>query len=691
MDSINRTKFKPNVLAVAMFSATALVGCFDGGETKTPGQKQAPVVQEPPVIQAEETVITVALLDENGNLISSLVNNASGNPVISAANEANARVFVKNADGSNVGGDAGRFVAVGGTAGTTEFSPSLGQVVLSLTNTSPTVEADDLDVIFVGYAPGYTRSSAKLVATASGTYRVEIKLVSTTPAETVNVVGESQTVDGAIKEENGNTVIEVPAGTNTETQPRTGTATIAAVKGGSKVTIPAKLTVKKAVNAAGETVPLAPGPVKLQVTHFENNPETDDDNFVPQNNALTVFPGGLDVTTEDDSGANSEGSFSSAGFVAVELTDSDGNLVSEFDTPLVVEMTIPVGTPFPPGSLLGTDQGVIGTVDAGDTVPVWSFDEVTGKWAAQKCPVDDAGNGIGTLNNCAGGANPGKQIIANVTDTNTTDGLLNISFETTHLSYFNLDYYGTRCTTENTTIANTIEADIFDASGEVSEIPYIFSAYQNGGGWQKTARNDYDQNRAQLIVFNAPNFPVTLEMRPMDGSGSIIESVTKANGDVLLADNKGRVAVPANLCELHGSDIKLTQNNPAENDTVSVGFELVQACQQDQSKTSPYPALSIVYETANNRNFFVVSTESTGKGNLSGLKPQTAYSYYAWSRSEGKYKLLREGFDSSQAAADGTLTEIVELIDCPVEEPETPPTTGGTGATGGSGNAGGGG
>lgn len=180
--------------------------------------------------------------------------------------------------------------------------------------------------------------------------------------------------------------------TNVDNQPESvGTATIS---------IPAN-TVARDANGT-----LAAGQLTLTVTKFSNN----------EPDSLASFPGGfaplVDAPANQLGGAtNSTGAFVTGGFAQFNLTDSAGKPIKTFDSPITLTIDLPKSA-----------RKANGTAYApGDTYPVWSFDETTGKWkfetdgtVAEKTPVDPS--------------------------------FYKVSFQSTHLSYWNLDYYGQTCT-----------------------------------------------------------------------------------------------------------------------------------------------------------------------------------------------------------------------------------------------------
>jgi len=135
--------------------------------------------------------------------------------------------------------------------------------------------------------------------------------------------------------------------------------------------------------------------------------------------SLDAFPGGLAVTIENpadlsnstdqptDGVAPTEGGivFESAGFTAIEVKDSEGNVAKTFNKP------VEVSTKIKPG-FINPATGV--AVKVGDTIPIWSYEASTGKWKYEK---------TGTI-------------------VGDPDGGLKVDYTVTHLSYYNLDYYG---------------------------------------------------------------------------------------------------------------------------------------------------------------------------------------------------------------------------------------------------------
>ncbi len=122
--------------------------------------------------------------------------------------------------------------------------------------------------------------------------------------------------------------------------------------------------------------------------------------------SLRAFPGGLGVEiAKDELGAPQlDAAFISGGFLAVEIQDETGRRVKEFSEPVTLSIQVP-------GSTKNPETG--DPVKNGDTIPVWSYDVVTGVWTFE-----------------AGGVIAGPD----------SHGNYEVDFQATHFSYWNLDW-----------------------------------------------------------------------------------------------------------------------------------------------------------------------------------------------------------------------------------------------------------
>ncbi len=233
-----------------------------------------------------------------------------------------------------------------------------------------------------------------------------------------------------------------------------------------RVTIPANTMLTDAVgNPVSAT--------NLRVTNF--NPT--------EQQALDAYPGGLDVMAQVDglvmNGQTQTGeaqiSFKSAAFAAITLQDDNGNKVRNFSQPVEVAMQFPIGT---------TDgEGVVVRID--DEVPIWSYDEDTGRWTYEA-------QGI-------------------VTDRNTSDDLYDVVYSVTHLSYYNLDWF----------ITGSCDFTIFnfrDALDGIDYTPYnttlLVDGIADANRWSREDR------RAFVLIQNAPPFSGSLDVLQRNADGS---------------------------------------------------------------------------------------------------------------------------------------------------------------------------
>ncbi len=118
------------------------------------------------------------------------------------------------------------------------------------------------------------------------------------------------------------------------------------------------------------------GNLDVMITHFDNMTDA----------ALVSFPGGLTPTVNQDGGEQS-GVFYSAGFVAIEVTDDNGNKAESFQNgKATIEIAINPETYNPETK---------GKVKAGDEVPLYSYDEETGQWTFEDIlTVEESAKGL---------------------------------------------------------------------------------------------------------------------------------------------------------------------------------------------------------------------------------------------------------------------------------------------------------
>ena len=143
---------------------------------------------------------------------------------------------------------------------------------------------------------------------------------------------------------------------------------------------------------------LLSGAIKTEVTYFSP----------VDNSSLDAYPGGLSANVDTDGdGVEEYIDFTSAGFITIEMTDDNGRQAATFEQgALDVTMDIPA-------DLVNPETG--SAVEDGDVVPLWSYEEETGKWTAE-----------------------GTVIIEE-----TSPGVFESKLQLTHLSSYNIDWFTT--------------------------------------------------------------------------------------------------------------------------------------------------------------------------------------------------------------------------------------------------------
>ncbi|NIJ43575.1 hypothetical protein FHR24_000014 [Wenyingzhuangia heitensis] len=132
-------------------------------------------------------------------------------------------------------------------------------------------------------------------------------------------------------------------------------------------------------------------------------------NFSPTNiDALTSFPGGFSPqsVTLDGGEVVNDVAFVTAGFVSVDM-EVGGVEVKNFSKAITITMSVDTGS-------MNPDTGEL--VKLGDVIPIWSYSKDNGQW-------DYHGD---------------SEVVM-------IDGKLQVEYTTTHLSWYNMDFYGRRC------------------------------------------------------------------------------------------------------------------------------------------------------------------------------------------------------------------------------------------------------
>jgi len=267
---------------------------------------------------------------------------------------------------------------------------------------------------------------------------------------------------------------DAPAGTVVEQEDVSASVTSGSVTQEIKV----EASVADGSEADGETTEIViPAGVEMQ---------DEEGNAVDGNITITVahhsateaestdaFPGGFAVVADTSvlDGATSEDDVAmvTAGFVSVKIENESGEQVREFSQPIEITMQVKEGTVHASGDKEGDPIAV------GDVVPVWSYEEDKGTWVYE-------GEG-------------------DVTDVDGTDGFLDVTYEASHLSYWNLDWFrrGEQVCNSSTININADGSLLTDQrismrASLVGSSGYLYSGTIYGDGFATMRRVPMDQD-----------------------------------------------------------------------------------------------------------------------------------------------------------------------------------------------------
>jgi len=294
----------------------------------------------------------------------------------------------------------------------TEYLSSSGYVGLALDpyNAKPTA---DQQVKFVAVVDldGYVSTSIPIKLNSEGIHEYVVELVSlVNPPDGVTVTQKDHVGSAA------NGVVDKDIDVSTENNEAT-------------------ITINKGTTLFDIDGVALEGDLKVDLVYFDPTNEE----------ALGVFPGGMNVTVKNESGVEEDISFISAGFVALDVKDASGRKASNIGKDqIMIDVAIPQG-------YINPETAV--PVKAGDKIPLWSYENYDGEWKYE-----------------------GEITVKG------EPGMLSASFSLPHLSYWNLDWKAENCDNKylffdgNTAITARskykVRARLVTGSG------YLYSSYQ---------------------------------------------------------------------------------------------------------------------------------------------------------------------------------------------------------------------
>jgi len=216
--------------------------------------------------------------------------------------------------------------------------------------------------------------------------------------------------------------------------------------------------------------------------------------------ALSAYPGGLNVMANATGFTGIDGTavsgereihFKTAGFVDITIQADDGRKVKSFSKEIEIAMQFAVGTTDGSGTV----------VQVGNAVPIWSYEQTTGKWTYEK---------DGTA-----------------VDLDANDGLIDVVYNVNHLTAWNLDWHYSAVCTAN--------INILDLSGNqaLSAVDHLLVDIPTAPIHRTLPNNDPSSN--QFLLYNVPlGYPATVTA--YNTGGAIIGSMNSAD---LCAGNAG--------------------------------------------------------------------------------------------------------------------------------------------------------
>ena len=489
----------------------------------------------------------------------------------------------------------------GGSAFTTTTAiEEAGVATFALNDANnPTVTAVNASVRVT--ADGYLDSNKSIVIEETGAVDLEIPMISITgtkPTGTEVATDTSTSTNGTVS-----SGISVTAATTASNVGASGQESVGIVVDSSTIM----------TDADGNAVT---GTLTTTVSYYDaNSPD-----------ALEAFPGGFAVTLanpdavnvgDSSSIENGEVSFLSGGFTAVEISNETGTKVKSFSTPVPITFTISEDT---------INPDTEAAVQVGELLPIWSFDVDTGQWSFE-------GSGA-------------------VSDPTAGDGLLQVEYQASHLSYWNLDWYragSNRCRTTN--------IDILSSSGGIYE-RYARMRMSRSG----FSRTKYYRGDGFLTLKNSPrNVPTTITFT-----------------DPTTGTELASVDVP-DLCSL--TEITLTPPDESTRVYADVTIKTVTYCSNDDTQPEQPISSSYIRLYQSSPRFQYIGrryTDSAGEATYSNLLVSTGasspeYRVYVRNRIDNQWSIYR-----NQTFSQANNTLLVRI-------PQTCETTTGSAGDGGTG------
>lgn len=305
--------------------------------------------------------------------------------------------------------------------------------------------------------------------------------------------------------------------------------------------------------------------IEVSLTHFDPNGDI----------SVNSFPGGFTPDTIlNENGEPEDGFFNTAGFASIDMSIG-GTEVRQFSQPIQVSMGVDPNTKNLEGN----------TVQLGDEIPIWSYEVETGQWKYERTgTVVDDGNGG-----------------------------MKMDFETDHLSWYNIDYYGRRCNWyQRARVRINMPGFNGYSNGQWMYGELVFASNNQPVSYY-ASRTYRLYDNAMLNFMNAPN--ATVKFRVYSGTSRY----SKGN---LIAESAA-----FNACSGIGQ-VNVNVTPPTQ-----ITFDVVGKCPNEGGITFR-PNFYVYYKEKSASYYSWLTYLSNGRGSTTKLELNNEYDFMVWYNGE---------------------------------------------------------
>lgn len=258
-----------------------------------------------------------------------------------------------------------------------EYKSSNGFLGLALNPNNKFIptQSNPIKFTIVAKIDGYISTSKNVTISEEGTYHLKIVMTDVSNPPSGVIVREAKGV-GNLESGTGSLLSELVVKTSGDEV---------------EIIIPEGTVIK---DSDGNTLS---GSLDITLVYFDNLLD----------GSLAAFPGGL-ITRVNQNGQTLDGAFFSAGFVALEIADENGNSAETFEENQVLLNMIVKAPTYNPETQTN--------VAAGNELPVYSYNTKNGEWTLEQTVIVESGEGSDYL----------------------------ASAELSHLSYWNFDWFSSQ-------------------------------------------------------------------------------------------------------------------------------------------------------------------------------------------------------------------------------------------------------